>query len=312
MTKKIAFVFPGQGSQSVGMLAEFGESYPIVKQTFEEASQLLGYDLWDKMQNGPADDLSRTDITQPIILTAGVSVWRIWSELGGVKPSVMAGHSLGEYTALVCAGALSFGDAVKLVEQRGKLMQKAVPSGEGLMAAVLGLDAEKVIEVCKEAEQGQVVSAVNFNAPGQVVIAGVKEAVERACVLLKENGARRAQPLAVSVPSHCSIMKGASEELEAELMKLEIAIPEIPVIHNYNVEVAENSASVVTSLVKQLYCPVFWVDSVKKIAELGNDNIIECGPGKVLAGLNKRIAKQVPTLPVFDQNTLDKALEVIA
>ncbi|THB63417.1 MAG: [acyl-carrier-protein] S-malonyltransferase [Gammaproteobacteria bacterium] len=307
MSNKTAFVFPGQGSQSVGMLADFSESDIEVQQTFEEASESLGYDLWQKVKEGPAEELNKTEITQPAILTAGVAVWKIWQKKSEERPQVMAGHSLGEYTALVCGGAIAFADAVKLVETRGRLMQKAVPAGQGLMAAVLGLDDEKVKEICSQAAEGQVVSAVNFNAPGQVVIAGNKEAVERACSRLKENGARRAQPLAVSVPSHCSLMKGAAEELKQTLNSIKIDLPQIPVIHNYNVEVSTSADAIVDSLVKQLYCPVRWVETVQKIADDGAERMVECGPGKVLVGLNKRIVKGVPTLPVFDNASLEKA-----
>lgn len=312
MSEKIAFVFPGQGSQSIGMLEEFYSDYPIVAKTYEEASEALGYDIWDKIKNGPEEELNRTDITQPAILATGVATWRVICEQSELKPSLMAGHSLGEYTALVCGESIAFADALKLVEKRGKLMQEAVPQGEGLMAAVLGLDDDKVISVCKDAEEGQVVSAVNFNAPGQVVIAGSKDAVERACVLLKENGARRAQPLAVSVPSHCQLMKPAADQLAEELKSIEIRVPTIPVIHNYNVGIAKDSAEIIDNLTKQLYCPVRWVESVLKISESGIENIIECGPGKVLAGLNKRIAKQVPTLPIFDKKSFDAAVEKTA
>ncbi|THB70442.1 MAG: [acyl-carrier-protein] S-malonyltransferase [Gammaproteobacteria bacterium] len=308
MSKKIAFVFPGQGSQSVGMLAELAESNPKVKEVYAEALEVLGYDLWDLVQNGPAEDLNSTEKTQPALLAAGIAVWECWKQNNpDVIPVVMAGHSLGEYTALVASGSIKFKDAIKLVETRGKLMQQAVPEGEGQMAAILGLDDEVIIEACKEAEQGQVVSAVNFNAPSQVVIAGAKAAVDRACELVKEKGAKKAVVLPVSVPSHCELMKEASEKLAAELDKIEIAKPEIPVLHNVDVQVAEDAAQIKDKLVKQLYCPVQWVNLVSSFADYSIEGIVESGPGKVLFGLNKRIIKGVTTFPVFDVNSLKKA-----
>ena len=308
MAKKIAFVFPGQGSQSVGMLAELAETNPKVKEVYAEASEALGYDLWELVQNGPTEDLNGTDKTQPALLAAGIAVWECWKQNNPeATPVVMAGHSLGEYTALVASGAMKFKDAIKLVETRGKLMQQAVPEGEGQMAAILGLDDDTIVEACKEAEEGQVVSAVNFNAPSQVVIAGAKAAVDRACELLKEKGAKKAVVLPVSVPSHCELMKGASEKLAAELDKIDIVKPEIPVLHNVDVQVAEDAAQIKDKLVKQLYCPVQWVKLVSSFSDYGIEGIVESGPGKVLFGLNKRIIKGVTTFPVFDVKSLEKA-----
>ncbi len=305
----LAFVFPGQGSQSVGMLKELAEEYPEVQATFKEASATLGYDLWDIVQNGPAEKLNQTDITQPAMLSAGVAVWRIWQARGGEKPSVMAGHSLGEYTALVCAGALDFADAVKLVAERGRLMQDAVPAGEGAMAALLGLDDEVVVQVCEEAAEGEVLSAVNFNSPGQVVVAGQKSAVERALKVAKDKGAKRALLLPVSVPSHCALMKPAAEKLALILTQMEIREPAIPVINNADVQAESRADSIRAALVRQLHSPVRWVETISKMADEGVDRLIECGPGKVLTGLNKRIAREMTAQAVYDPDSLSRALK---
>ncbi len=303
----LAFVFPGQGSQSVGMLADLAAAHPIVEQTFAEASEVLGYDLWKLVQEGPAEELNQTHITQPAMLSAGVAVWRVWNEQGGTQPAVMAGHSLGEYTALVCAGAIAFKDAVKLVAERGRFMQEAVPAGTGAMAAVLGLDDDKVRAVCAEAAQGEVVSAVNFNSPGQVVVAGAKAAVERAVELAKEAGAKRALLLPVSVPSHCELMRPAADQLAALLADTAIEVPQIPVINNVDVSVADSADAIRDALVRQLYSPVRWVETVQKMAADGVDSLIECGPGKVLVGLNKRIDKGMQAQAIFDVATLEAA-----
>lgn len=303
----LAFVFPGQGSQSVGMLKELAEEYPEVQATFKEASATLGYDLWDIVQNGPAEKLNQTDVTQPAMLCAGVAVWRIWQAKGGAKPELMAGHSLGEYTALVCAGALDFADAVKLVAERGRLMQDAVPVGEGAMAALLGLDDDVVVQVCQEAAEGEVLSAVNFNSPGQVVVAGQKSAVERALKVAKDKGAKRALLLPVSVPSHCALMKPAAEKLALILAQVEIREPAIPVINNADVQAEGSAEAIRAALVKQLHSPVRWVETVRKMADEGVDRLIECGPGKVLAGLNKRIAREMTAQAVYDPSSLDRA-----
>jgi len=304
-----AFIFPGQGSQSVGMLSELCDEFPIVFDTFNEASDALGYDLWSLVQYGPEDMLNSTDKTQPAMLAAGVAVWRVWNEKGSEKPSIMAGHSLGEYTALVCADALSFAEGVKLVADRGHFMQEAVIGELGAMAAILGLEDDKVVEICESAAQAQVVEAVNFNSPGQVVIAGDKAAVDRAIQAANEAGAKKSVLLPVSVPSHCSLMKPAAQQLMERLADVNISAPSIPVIHNVNADIAESAGQIKELLVKQLYLPVQWVACVNKILATEVSGVIECGPGKVLAGLNKRIARRTPALPVFDSASLAKALE---
>jgi len=304
----IAFVFPGQGSQAVGMLAALAADFPQVTETFAQASEVLGYDLWQRVQEGPDEELNRTHVTQPAMLAAGVAVWRAWQAKGGAAPALMAGHSLGEYSALVCAGALGFNAAVGLVESRGRLMQAAVPEGEGAMAAILGLDDDKVIALCAEAAQGEVVSAVNFNSPGQVVIAGSAAAVERATVLAKEAGAKRALKLAVSVPSHCALMRPAAEQLAERLAAIEVRTPVIPVIHNADVLSHDAPDAIRDALSRQLFNPVRWVESVRAMAARGVTTLVEAGPGKVLAGLNKRIDKRMHALPVYDGETLAQAL----
>jgi [acyl-carrier-protein] S-malonyltransferase len=304
----VAFVFPGQGSQSVGMLADLAVAFPLVAETFAEASEVLGYDLWQLVQEGPVEELNKTHITQPAMLSAGIAVWRIMQQQGRVSPVVVAGHSLGEYSALVAAGALNFTDAVRLVAERGRLMQEAVPVGQGAMAAILGLDDDAVIAVCAAAAQGDVVSAVNFNAPGQVVIAGSAAAVERAVEGAKEVGAKRALLLPVSVPSHCALMKPAAEQLAAQLAGMSISVPAIPVINNVDVVAATDAAAIRDALVRQLYSPVRWVASVQMMAQEGVDTLVECGPGKVLVGLNKRIDKTMNAMAVFDAASLEKTL----
>ncbi|MES9969913.1 MAG: ACP S-malonyltransferase [Candidatus Thiodiazotropha sp.] len=309
MSNSFAIVFPGQGSQSIGMLSELADAHAIVRQTYAEAAEVLGYDLWDLIQQGPEEQLNQTMKTQPAMLAAGVAVWRTWIDQGGADPQLMAGHSLGEYTALVCAGALEFSAAVKLVAERGRFMQEAVPEGSGGMAAILGLDDEKVKAVCSQAATGDVVEAVNFNSPGQVVIAGDKAAVERACGLAKEAGAKRALPLPVSVPSHCALMKPAAERLGQLLSETAINSPTIAVIHNASVEFAADPGSIQAQLEAQLYSPVRWVETVQKMAASGISNLLEAGPGKVLAGLTKRIDRQLVGLPLFDSKSLTQALE---
>ena len=304
----LAFVFPGQGSQSVGMLKELAEQFSDVKTVFEEASTALGYDLWNIVQEGPAEKLNSTDITQPAMLSAGVAVWRVWQARGGAVPVIMAGHSLGEYTALVCAGALGFSDAVKLVAERGRLMQQAVPEGEGAMAAVLGLDDDAVRQVCVDAANGLVLEAVNYNSPGQVVVAGSKAAVENAVNVAKERGAKRALLLPVSVPSHCALMKPAAEKLGKVLADISIQLPTIPVINNVDVITATSADDIRDALVRQLYNPVRWVDTIQKMSADGVDKLVECGPGKVLAGLNKRIERGMIALAIQDVAGLDAAL----
>ncbi|MBS4095430.1 MAG: ACP S-malonyltransferase [Sulfuricella sp.] len=302
---KFALVFPGQGSQAVGMMLPYGEG---VRSTFAEASEALDVDLWDMVVNGPADALNQTINTQPTMLAAGVAVWRLWRENGGAMPALMAGHSLGEYTALTCSGALDFADAVRLVRLRAEVMQSAVPEGEGAMAAVLGLDDDSVRAVCAEAAQGEVLEAVNFNSPGQVVIAGNKAAVTRGCVLAKEKGAKRALPLPVSVPSHCALMRPAAEKLATALASIEIRTPEVPVLHNADVTVHATPDAIRDALVRQLYQPVRWVESMQAMAAQGIGMVVECGPGKVLAGLNKRILDGIPTLAMTDSASLAESI----
>ncbi|WP_028862155.1 ACP S-malonyltransferase [Psychromonas aquimarina] len=305
------FAFPGQGSQSVAMLAELAESFPVVVDTYKEASDALGYDLWELVQQGPAEQLNQTDKTQPALLTASVAIWRVWAEQGGEKPSVIAGHSLGEYSALVCAGVIAFKDAVKLVELRGQLMQQAVPAGTGAMSAIIGLDNDKIAECCIQAEQGQVVSPVNFNSPGQVVIAGNKEAVERAGVLLKEAGAKRVLPLPVSVPSHCALMKPAAEKLAAALQNIEFKAPEITVINNVDVTAETDAEKIKDALVRQLFCPVRWTEIVEKMAADGITLQVEAGPGKVLSGLVRRIDKSFTAQFINDSASLENAFTAV-
>jgi [acyl-carrier-protein] S-malonyltransferase len=304
----LAFVFPGQGSQSVGMMAAYGDS-KVVRDTFSEASDALGLDLGALVADGPVETLNQTINTQPAMLAAGVAVYRLWLDLGGLQPALMAGHSLGEYTALTCAGALNFGDALKLVRLRAEAMQSAVPEGVGAMAAVLGLDDDTVRSVCAEAARGEVLAAVNFNSPGQVVIAGNAAAVERGCALAKEKGAKRALPLPVSVPSHCALMKPAAEKLLAAMAGIEIKVPAVPVIHNADVAAYDNAEAIKDALARQLYSPVRWVESMQAFAARGVTRIAECGPGKVLAGLNKRILDNVPTMALADAASIAAAME---
>ena len=305
----LAFVFPGQGSQSVGMLAELAAEYAIVKQTFAEASEVLGYSLWDLVANGPDTELNQTQNTQPAMLAAGVATWRVWCELSGVRPAWMAGHSLGEYTALVCAGSIAFADAVKLVAARGRLMQEAVPAGQGAMAAILGLEDHQVVAACVDAAAGQIVTAANFNAPGQVVIAGETAAVDRAIEALKALGAKRALKLPVSVPSHCALMSEAAEQLFELLQAIEVSSPNVTLIHNADVK-SHTSPELIRLILKdQLFKPVRWVDSVKFMFDQGVSNFVECGPGKVLMGLNKRIAADASHMSIFDVESLQSVVE---
>ncbi|MBT0081400.1 ACP S-malonyltransferase [Vibrio alginolyticus] len=304
---KFAIVFPGQGSQAVGMLAELGEQYDVVKQTFAEASDALGYDLWALVQNGPAEDLNETFRTQPALLASSVAIWRVWQELGLEQPANLAGHSLGEYSALVCAGVIDFKEAIKLVELRGQLMQEAVPAGTGAMYAIIGLADDAIAKACEDAAQGEVVSPVNFNSPGQVVIAGSKDAVERAGALCKEAGAKRALPLPVSVPSHCALMKPAAEKLAVALESIEFNSPQLPVINNVDVVAETDPAKIKDALVRQLHSPVRWTEIVELMHEQGVENLLELGPGKVLTGLTKRIVKTLTAAAVNDIASLDAA-----
>jgi [acyl-carrier-protein] S-malonyltransferase len=308
MSKKIALVFPGQGSQTVGMLNELYQEFSVVRDTFAEASAALGYDLWQLVANGPEEALNETHRTQPALLTASVAVWRVWQQQGGATPAFMAGHSLGEYSALVCAGVLGLADAVKLVEKRGQYMQTAVPAGTGAMSAIIGLYDALIAKACEEAAQGEVVSPVNYNSPGQVVIAGNKAAVERANELCKAAGAKRALPLPVSVPSHCALMKPAAEQLTTDLAALSFAAMQIPVVNNVDVAVVDSADAVKDALIRQLYSPVRWTESVEWLVAQGVTDIVELGAGKVLSGLIKRIHKETTTSSVNDLASLQAAL----
>ena len=304
-----AFVFPGQGSQSVGMLNSISER-PEVRATLQEASEALGEDVTKLIAEGPAEALSLTTNTQPVMLTAGVAFYRAWLAAGGPAPKVMAGHSLGEYSALVASGVIAFKDAVPLVRFRAEAMQSAVPVGTGGMAAILGLDDATVIQVCAEASaaSGGVVEAVNFNAPGQVVIAGASDAVTKACELLKAAGAKRALPLPVSAPFHSSLLQPASEKLKGYLANIEFKVPTIPVINNVDVEILNDPIAIKDALVRQAAKPVRWQETIQAMAGQGITQVLECGPGKVLAGLTKRINDQVTGVPVFDEASLTEVL----
>ena len=295
MSASLAFVFPGQGSQSLAMLAEHGAQQPLILDTFAEASEALGYDLWALTQQGPEEQLNQTDKTQPAILAASVALWRLWLAEGGARPAFVAGHSLGEYSALVAAGSLSLAAGVKLVEHRGQLMQQAVPAGQGGMAAILGLDDADVLAACAEAAQGEVVSAVNFNAPGQVVIAGAAAAVARAIEACKARGAKRAMPLPVSVPSHCALMRPAAERFAEAVAAIDWQTPQIALVQNVSAAVVTDLESLKRDLLAQLYSPVRWVESMVCLAGQGVTDLVECGPGKVLSGLNKRCVKGINT-----------------
>lgn len=311
MTRRddLAFLFPGQGSQSVGMLSALAERHASVQKTFIEASAALDEDLWRLAQEGPEALLNRTDYTQPAMLTAGVAVWRAWQAGGGPQPARLAGHSLGEYTALVCADSLDFADAVRLVRDRGRFMQEAVPEGEGAIAAVLGLDDGRVAEVCREAAAGEVVEPVNYNAPGQVVIAGHAAAVDRALAAAKAAGAKRAVRLPMSVPAHCSLMVPAAERLAGRLAEVAIRSPEIPVVHNVDVSEAGDPDAIRERLVAQVRSPVRWTETVHALAAAGIHHAVECGPGKVLAGLNRRIERDMSIAAVYDPGSLARTLE---
>lgn len=312
LNSNIAFVFPGQGSQAVGMLADLAESYPQIKQTFDEGSDALGRDLWMLAANGPVEELNKTQNTQPLVLTAGVAMWRVLQQKSPLAPAFMAGHSLGEYTALVCSGSLGFIDAVKLVEQRARFMQQAVPEGVGSMAAILGLELSQLTDICNNVAEGEVVSPVNINAPGQIVIAGHMTAVNRAIDAAKEAGAKRALPLPVSVPSHCALMNPAAEKLAQVMLEIEMLPPQITVLHNTDVESHSSASGIKGALAKQLYTPVRWTETVQSFTESGITTIIECGPSKVLSGLNKRIDKSLSILSTGDVRSFDKTLEALS
>ena len=305
-----AFVFPGQGSQSVGMMNGY-HGLSIVRETFEEAGEILKQDLWGMVTGGSVEDLNLTVNTQPVMLAAGVAVFRAWNALQGARPTVLAGHSLGEYTALVASGALSFADALPLVRFRAQAMQEAVAEGVGGMAAILGLDDDAVRAVCAEAAQGEVLEAVNFNSPGQVVIAGHKTAVERGMALAKKKGAKRALPLPVSVPSHCALMRPAADALTQRLRTISIKAPQIPVVHNADVKSYGDESGIKDALARQLYSPVRWAETVRSFADQGIVTLAECGPGKVLAGLNRRIDGNMQAFALSDEAALRQALDTL-
>ncbi len=311
MKKKLAFVFPGQGSQSLGMLSELSAVHPIVADTFAEASTVLGYDLWALVQQGPEAVLNQTEFTQPALLAASIALWRLWKLQNGPQPDLLAGHSLGEYSALVCAEALDFADAVALVSLRGKLMQAAVGAGKGAMAAIVGLDDAVLSDICLQAAQGQVLSPANFNSVGQTVLAGETEAVNRAVELALQAKAKLAKIIPVSVPSHCALMKPAADRLAEYLQNVSIRAPNIPVVNNVDVSCNDEPEFIRSALVRQLYLPVRWVETVQYLAASGIENMVECGPGKVLAGLNRRIVTEVATLSINSPESFQSTLDVL-
>lgn len=309
MTAKLAFVFPGQGSQKIGMLADIAAEYSVVEDLFSRASGVLDYDLWHLVQQGEQDAINKTEVTQPLLLTASTALWKVWSSLGGDTPSLLAGHSLGEWSALVAAEVVDFESAVKLVQLRGRYMQEAVPAGEGGMAAIVGLEDEVVENLCDQVAGDEYVGAVNYNSPGQIVIAGHKTAVERAAVACKEAGAKRALPLPVSAPFHTPLMAPAAERLAEDMEAVEFRSPKTPVLHNVGVEQVESPQEIRRRMVQQITAPVPWVKTVEKLAGSGIEKAIECGPGKVLAGLNKRITDKLVTLTIDNLASLKAALD---
>jgi [acyl-carrier-protein] S-malonyltransferase len=312
MTKSnLAFVFPGQGSQKIGMLAELASLNPTVEATFKEASDVLDYDLWQMIQQGEQADINLTERTQPMLLASSVAIWRLWNEKGGPTPAQMAGHSLGEWSALVCAGAVEFADAVKIVRARGAYMQEAVPVGEGAMAAILGLSDEVITAACDKARDDGIVDAVNFNAPGQVVIAGSTAAVDRAIAICKEAGAKRALALPVSAPFHTSLMQPAAEQLTELVESTTFASPTIPVIHNVTAKPEQDAKAIKSLMLEQIYKPVLWVDCILALKAAGAEHFVECGPGRVLNGLTKRIDRDLKSLSTDDIASLDNALTSI-
>lgn len=305
---QLALLFPGQGSQSVGMLADLAASHGQVRETFDQASQVLGTDLWTLVKDGPVEELNRTELTQPAMLAGGIAVWRVWQALDGPTPAILAGHSLGEYSALVAAGALAFEDAVRVVAERGRLMQQAVPEGDGAMAAVLGLDDEVVAAICREAAEDQVVAPANFNSPGQIVIAGNAAAVERAMHKCRDAGAKRAMILPVSVPSHSPLMRSAAEALAEVLTAVEVRAPEIPVLHNADVQRHDDPQSIRQALVAQLHSPVRWTESIQTLIGQGTVAMAECGPGRVLSGLGRRIDRSIKWVALEQPDLIESAV----
>jgi len=306
---KTAFLFPGQGSQSVGMMSALADEHAQIKTTFEQASEVLGYDLWSLISNGPAEELNKTEITQPAMLVSGIATWRVWQEAGGSLPDYFAGHSLGEYSALVAAGVMSFEDAVAVVAARGRFMQQATPAGTGAMAAVIGLEDQQLRDICEQAQQGEVVACANFNSPGQVVISGDKAAVERAGELATEAGARRVLPLPVSVPSHCLLMKPAAAKLQELLLTVRLSDAGVAVIQNADVVAYTDAEQVREALARQLWQPVRWTETIEYLVASGVQQFVECGPGKVLAGLNRRISREPTVFALSDNTGLQNAIE---
>ena len=306
-----AFVFPGQGSQKIGMLAELADQNPIIEKTFSEASEVLGYDMWQLIQQGAQEDINLTQRTQPILLSCSVALWRVWNQKHGAKPSRMAGHSLGEWSALVCANVIDFADGLKMVEARGKFMQQAVPVGQGAMAAIIGLDDQAILAACSEANPLGVVDAVNFNAPGQVVIAGSNDAVERAMDICKSAGAKRALPLPVSAPFHTSLMKPAADNLAEMVNTITFRAPEVPIMHNVHAKNEHDPQAIKALMLEQIYSPVKWVDCVEQLKHSGVSALVECGPGKVLSGLAKRIDRELIAISTDTVADFDAALTTI-
>ncbi len=311
-TQNLAFIFPGQGAQSQGMLAELASEYPVVEQTFAEASEVLGYDLWSLSQSDEDGQINMTEITQPLLLTASIAIWRVWQSLTEIKPNVVAGHSLGEWSALVVAGVVEFKDAVVLVQSRGKYMQEAVPAGIGSMAAIIGLSDEKVNDACVQAAESQVVAAVNYNAPGQVVIAGHKEAVDRTAVVCKSTGAKKVMPLSVSAPFHTILMKPASQKLMADLQSIEFKKPQINIIHNVSAAGEFDPEKIKNIMIQQIYLPVRWVECVQALAASSISAAVECGPGKVLTGMNKRIDKSIKSYQTDTPESLEATVQALS
>ena len=311
MNSNLAFVFPGQGSQKIGMFADLASANPLVEQTFTEASDALGYDAWKLVQEGEQDDINLTERTQPILLASSVAIWRLWQEKGGPVPAQLAGHSLGEWSALVCSGVLEFADAIKIVRARGAFMQEAVPVGVGAMAAILGIPDQVILDACASARENDVVDAVNFNAPGQVVIAGSAAAVDRAIEICKQAGAKRAMTLPVSAPFHTSLMQPAAEQLAEMVNGTAFAQPQIPGLHNVHAQTETNPESIKALMLEQIYRPVMWVDCIQGLKANGTEILIECGPGRVLNGLTKRIDRDLTSLSTDDVASLENALTSI-